>query len=288
MFCLALIPLVSAPGLTLPRLSTAGVLAAAAALLIQRGLPKRRIVFESLSALAERAPRATAIALGGDMDREPPRYRAELMFEDGRRAVILEGDEPAVVLAGAELARERLSLPLQLGWGLERSADILAPSSTARDNRAPAPVGRATLAVYPAQQRVAYATFGGAVFIALSTLALALEPPRTARVLTGLSLILPALTVVIGVALGVVFQMLEARLELRGGTLERRYFLGGLRIGAPRTLCRNVTALHAVAPDGGPARHLLVRTRDGLDSVFAGDASALGTLGARESVKESS
>jgi len=84
-----------------------------------------------------------------------------------------------------------------------------------------------------------------------------------------------------------VFQKLEARLELRDGALERRYYLGGLRVGAPRTLCRDVTALHAVAPDSGPARHLLIRTRDGIESVFTGDASALGALGARESAKES-
>lgn len=288
MFCLALIPLVSAPGLTLPRLATAVVLATAAAVLIQLGLPKRRVVFESLSALAERTPRGSEIALAGDLDNEPQRYRAELAFEDGSRTVILEDDEPARVLAEAELASRRLSLPLRLGWGLERqSPGLEAPVDAIDDGSAPS-VRRATLAVYPSQQRVAYATLGGAVFVALATLALAFEPPRAGRTLTGLSLILPALTVVIGLVLGFLFHQLEARLELRGGALARSYYLAGMRVAAPQTLCRDVTALYAVAPDGGPARHLLVRTRDGLKSVFAGGASALGSIGVHESAQRSS
>src|SRR5687768_11005545 len=99
MFCLALIPVVSAPGLTLPRLATTVVLALGAGALIQLGLPKKSVVFTSLPALTEGTPRGREIALGGTMDTEPPRYRAELVFDDGARVVILEGDEPARVLA---------------------------------------------------------------------------------------------------------------------------------------------------------------------------------------------
>lgn len=287
MFCLALIPIISAPGLTLLRLATTIVLALIAGVLLQLALPKTVEVFGSLAALAQGTPRARALALVGTTETEPPRYQAELVFDDGARVIILEGDEPAGVLSDAELASERLGLPLNLGWGLERLAKTeLLP--TAESGGKPSAEKRATLAVFPAQQRVAYATIGSAVFIAIVTLALAFEPPRAGRTLTGLSLLLPALTVAIGLVLGVVFQKLEARLELRAGVLARRYCLGGVQLGAPRELCRNVSALFAVGPDGGPARHLLVRTPDGLESVFAGDASALGTLGVRESAKESS
>jgi hypothetical protein len=286
MFCLALIPVISAPGLTVLRLLTMVVLALAAGALIQLGLPKKTVVFGSLASLAQGTRRARELALSGTTEAEPPLYRAELVFDDGARVVILEGDEPARVLAGAELVSERLALPLSLAWGLERlSPTELLPSSRA-SGKGSDPAKRATLAVYPAQQRVAYATFGGAIFIALVTVALALEPPRAARTLTSLSLILPAITVVIGLVLGIVFQTLEARLELRDGVLARRYCLAGVRFGKPRELCRNVTALFAVAPDGGPTRHLLVRTEQGLESVFAGNSSAVALLGARESAKE--
>jgi hypothetical protein len=267
---------------------TTVVLAAAAGVMIQLGLPKKVEVFGSLAELVAGTPRGREIALGGTTEAEPPLYRAQLVFEDGARVVILEGDEPAGVLAGAELVSERLGLTLSFGWGLERlSPTEMLPASRA-SGKADDAAKRATLAVYPAQQRVAYATLGGALFIAVVTLALAFEPPRGGRTLAGLSLVLPALTVALGLVLGVVFQKLEARLELRDGVLARRYCLGRVQLGAPRQLCRNVTALFAVAPDGGAARHLLVRTERGLESVFAGDSSALGLLGARESAKESS
>jgi hypothetical protein len=285
MFGLALIPMISAPGMTLPRLATAGVLSTVAAVLIQIGLPKKRVAVASLQDLARGPRRVRAIALSGDTDVEPPRYQAALVFDDAARVVILEDDEPALVFEQAEAVSRKLSVELELGWGLERGGAAFAPGSM---RRVPAETARAkgepaTVAVFPAQQRVANAALGGAAFIALMTLWLAYEPPRIGADLTGISLILPALSVLLAVGFGLLFHSLKARLELRERSLERRFYLANFALGASRVVARDVLSIIAVAPDGTAARHLLVRTRDGFASVYADDVSALGLLAAPES-----
>jgi hypothetical protein len=114
------------------------------------------------------------------------------------------------------------------------------------------------------------------------TLWLAFEPPRRGADLTGISLILPALSVLLAVGFGLLFHTLKARLELREGSLERRFYVANVALGASRVVARDVLSIIAVAPDGGAARHLLVRTRDGFSSVYADDVSALGLLAAPE------
>jgi hypothetical protein len=284
MFGLALIPVISAPGMTFPRLATASVLATAAAVLIRIGSPKKRLEIPSLEALSHGPSRPQALALSGDTDVEPPRYQAALVFHDGARVVILENDEPAQVFEQAEAVSRKLGLALELGWGLENGGAAFAPGSMRRvaSETARGSADPAVVAVFPAQQRVANAALGGAAFIALMTLWLAFEPPRRGAELTGISLILPALSVLLALAFGFLFHALKARLELRGGTLERRFFVANFALGAARVVASDVLSVVPVAPDGTTARHLLVRTRHGFDSVYADDVSALGLLAAPE------
>jgi hypothetical protein len=284
MFGLALIPVISAPGMTLPRLATAGVLATAAAVLVQLGLPKKRVQISSLEALSRSPRRARALALSGDADVEPPRYQAALVFDDATRVVILESDEPAQVFEQADAVSRKLGVALELGWGLESGGAAFAPGSMRRVPATPREKAEPTVvAVFPAQQRVANAALGGAAFMTLVTLALAFEPPRRGAELTGISLILPVLSVLLALAFGFLFRVLRARLELRAGTLERRFYFANFALGSARVVARDVMSIVAVAPDGAAARHLLVRTPHGFESVYADDVSALGLLGAPES-----
>lgn len=129
----AVVPLLGPQPLTLPRALTSLGLAVAAVLLGRASVQAARRVGIDLrtgrlesSGASRPKDRLRAVALTSS---DPtfneglrPRYRAELVFDDGARWIILERDEPAGVLRDLAELRKALSVPVVRGWGLDDDA----------------------------------------------------------------------------------------------------------------------------------------------------------------------
>ena len=275
---LSLGPLFIAPDPTPLRLACFAVLAVASVSLAYLGWarPERvevRRVPSGISWGGETLPAPAHVALDGDPTEEPPLYRAVVCFSDGTRRVALERDEPGPVLADAFELSKRLELDLVPGWGLERhcSANGLFAAWQGAVEGAPSSATHASVAevsVWHAQRRVAGTTFVAGVFVLVSTAVFARSPDRSVGPST-LEIVLPVLAACFGIVLGTILFGMRRRIEHSSGDIDGTLLLYGIPIGQKTRLGSGVTRAFAVAPDRGPARHVLFATPSGPTSVAA-------------------
>jgi hypothetical protein len=249
---LSLLPLVSEGSVTALRLATAVALGLGAALCFVVGLPRpRRLPLPEPSA-------AQRLVLTGTSNIEG--YAVDAVAASGARRRLLSGADPGRVLADSLALSSALGAPLEPGWGLDRKAlGVLCHPA-----RAPLLVQPFVIKhrIIPDQAIGAGTALWAGAFIPLATLVLALSPARPNLGPTTLALVLPALTSLYALAVGVWLFGLKETLTLERGQLTRRRFWFDHALG-PNVETQDVVALHGVAPLGGSTRHLLAATRTG-------------------------
>jgi hypothetical protein len=276
----SLVPLLIAPDPSPLRIACFAVLASASLALVYLGWarPERVEISKLSSGLdwgGERLPPPTYVALEGDRTEDPPLYRAVVCWDDGERRVALERDEPGPVLADALTLSKRLGLELRPGWGLERhfSGNSLVEAwQSAVPGEPPLgtgmPASHVEVAVWHAQRRVAGTTLVAGVFVLASTVVFARSPERSVSP-NALEIALPLLAACFAVALGGILFGLRRRIELSSSGVEGSMLLYGISLGPKTRIASGVTRAFAVAPDRGPARHVLFAASTGPASVAA-------------------
>jgi hypothetical protein len=277
---LSLVPLFIAPQPGPLRIVCFAVLALASLSLafLGRARSERTELTKSPSGLSwggEALPLPAYVSLEGDLTEDPPLYRAVVFWHDGRRRVALERDEPGPVLADALALTKRLELELRPGWGLERHfgatglAEAWASSAEGDPSfsKATSP-SHVDVAPWHAQRRVAGTTFVAGVFVLVSTAVFIRSPERSIGPST-LELALPVLAACFAIVLGAILFGVKRRIELSPAGIDATTLLYGVPIGARTRLASGVARAFAVAPDGGPARHVLFATTSGPASIAA-------------------
>jgi hypothetical protein len=197
-------------------------------------------------------------------------YRAELVLRDGTRACVLARAEPAGVLTDALSLSAALGVPLEAGWGLDEAAiDLLrAP----RERVGPPAEGRVPESHRPVlDQRIgAFTALWAAFFIPAATVVLALSPARPDLPPSTLALVLPALTALIALGIGLVLLGLHRTVTLTDGKLRTQRFWFKVRLGAEWTDPGRVVGAFSVAAGVTGPEHLLVATADGLTALPTG------------------
>jgi hypothetical protein len=221
----------------------------------------------------EPLPLPACVSLDGDPTEDPPLYQAVVCWDDGRRRVVLERDEPGPVLADALEIGKRLGLDVQPGWGLERhfSATSLAvgwASAAASEPSIAKSPSHVDVALWHAQRRVAGTTFVAGIFVLVSTAVLIRSPERSIGPST-LELALPVLAACFAIVLGAILFGVRRRIELSPAGIDATTLLYGFPIGSRTRLASGVARAFAVSPDGGPARHVLFATTSGPASIAA-------------------
>jgi hypothetical protein len=263
---LALLPLVSEGSVTTLRVVTALALGMGASLCFFLGLPlKRRLP------LPERAS-VQKLRLSGTSNIEG--YAVEALLPNGAHRIVLSGPDPGRVLGDALALSGELGVPLEPGWGISREDLSLFRS----------PVGAPLLVqpfvvnhrIVPDQAIGAGTALWAAAFIPSATVVLALSPARPSLTPTVLALVLPGLTALFALLVGLWLLGLRETLTLESGgiTRRRRWFSSALGVA---TETPGVVALRPVSPLGGASRHLLAATRSG-PVAFPTDPEAGETL----------
>lgn len=248
---LGLLPLVSQGPLTGLRVLTALGLALGAWLCFFLGLRRERRL-----PLPERGT-VQRLVLAGTSDIEG--YAVEAVGT-GKRRIVLSGASPARVLADALALSTQLGVPLEPGWGIDRDAlNLLRSPASSPSLVRPFVVSHRTV---PDQAIGAGTALWAAAFIPGATFVLALSPARPNLMPTTLALVLPGLTALFALGVGLWLLGLRERLSLEGGRLTRQRCWFARPLGAKEETA-GVVGLYAVSPLGGPSRHLLVVTRNG-------------------------
>ncbi len=125
------------------RLIPTVLLWAAGALLLYRGFPRRGagtsvvIDLKAKTVTTDGAARPLStvrhVELSGEVLRDEDgftqlEYRAELVFEDGRRLVVLSARDPARVISGVRVLKESTGMRVVSGWGLPQTVWDQQPS----------------------------------------------------------------------------------------------------------------------------------------------------------------
>jgi hypothetical protein len=271
---LALLPLVSEGSVTTLRVVTAVDLGIAAALCFFLGFPLTRRL-----PLPERAS-VQKLLLSGTSNIEG--YAVEAFLPNGAHRIVLSGPDPGRVLGDALALSSELDAPLEPGWGLGREELSLFKSP------AGAPLLLQPLVVshriVPDQAIGAGTALWAAAFIPAATVVLALSPARPSLSPTALALVLPGLTALFALVVGLWLLGLRETLTLEAGriTRRRRWFSRALGVV---TETPDVVALLSVSPLGGPSRHLLAATRGG-PVAFPSDGDAGAALSSYSAAQE--
>lgn len=241
-------------GMTLPRALTGLVLCAVGLVLIQLGRSKR--TREALPSGRSGRSAAAAVVLTGSDD--PEVYRAELLLKDGSRRVVLERPEPAGVVRDALRLARQLGVRVEPGWGLDHHALALLDGTSAS---APQKLTRSVTSVTRPLRRqriAAITTIWGGVFVLVVASVMSLSPYRPVHVPSPLSLLLPSLSVMAVLAIGLWLLGVRERLVLdpRGVTRERLFF--GRPLGVPAHIPGDISGIFPVAPALGPTLHVIV------------------------------
>lgn len=197
------------------------------------------------------------------IDGEDP-YRV-LLVNGGQRTVLLEHDDPAVVLASARRVTAETGAPL-VGppW-------LAARASTSHS--APLPVVSPVSVVglsSSGQLRTAHATLGGAAFV----LVVFLISVKAEAGLSLLSVTLPLASVVITALIGAGLSSLRVRATLEPGGLHAERVVFGWQANLLRVPAEAILSVQAVGHAPHPERHVLVDTIDGPRSFpLAGEAA---------------
>jgi hypothetical protein len=271
---LALLPLVSNGPLTLLRAITALGLALGAVLCFVLGLPRERRL-----ALPERSS-TQRLVLSGTSNIEG--YAVVAVAPSGARRVTLSGADPGRVLGDALALSAELGVPLEPGWGLDRDAlgVLRAPAST--------PLLSDPLVlrhrVVPDQAIGAGTALWASAFILGATVVMALSPARPNVAPTALALVLPCLTSLFALAVGLWLLGLRETLTIENGRMTRRRRWFKKPLGAS-TETPAVVGLYAVAPFGGPSRHLLAATRNGPLGIVTDPQAGMALSGSRRAAE---
>lgn len=209
---------------------------------------------------------ATGIALAGTghADLHPAaRYRAELCLADGRRALLLENADPALLLRDLVRVLEHLDLPVLPGWGLpEHATPWITPAAKAPKARDGASAFAERALTSPFQRIAGLTTIGGGVFTMV-----AIGIMMTARLDRGesiapLGVALPVATVLLAFLVG--FGVLTDRTSItRNGALEVERRALGIRVGGLAIPVERIRQAWAVGPDPAQRRHVLLELDDG-------------------------
>lgn len=202
------------------------------------------------------------------------RYRAELTLDGGERLVVLEGPDPARVLADLRELLVYLPLPVTPGWDLPPGIEPWQKQSAAEPHAAEATVeerGR------PGESELGagICVLGGALIIAT-----AMGLMHGARISRGdatsffsylLSAVLLGFVLVLGVFM--VTDRVTARLEPDGLTVVRRAL--GITWSRWQVPSRDLRGLFATGLVPGEPRHLVVESSERLFSIrFFGPGAA--------------
>jgi hypothetical protein len=261
---IAVLPVAVEGPLTVWRCLATLVLGSIVAFLVGWSRPRTRRV-----PLAIRGPRfkygelqiqVSALELGGvreDWANSTPVYRLDALGVDGVRTTLLEGADPAPVLAQAREISRLSGLTLGGVWGMGKSSAVRA--------RATLPETTVKSTVRLSQRAAGWTSLGSTIFVLLFFLMLV--ETRLDRGLSSLplSLILPLPAVIWGFAISIWLIGLRASVALlpRVGLVYSRSCWG--RPLAEETLREEeLLQMDAVAPDGGDPLHLLVETTAGL------------------------
>jgi hypothetical protein len=249
---LGLLPLVNEGPLTAERLGTAVALGLGAALCFAIGLPR-----------ASRRPLPPRVAgqrlvLSGTSNIEG--YSIDLIGLSGTTRGVLSGADPGRVLTDGLALSGKLGVPLEPGWGLRRDAlrEFGAP-------RAPMLVVEPLVVnhhIVPDQAIGTGTALWGAAFIPAATLVLAVSPARPNLTPSTLAFVLPGLTALYALVVGLWLLGLRETLTLEGGRVIRRRHWFGRPLGSALETTR-VCGLYPVAPLGARAHHLLLSTEAG-------------------------
>lgn len=258
---LALLPLISEGPVDMLRAITALSLALVAVLCFVLGLPRARRLPLPAVATTQR------LVLSGTSNIEGYVVRA---VPGSDRSVVLAGADPGCVLSDALALSALLGVPLEPGWGLDRDALRLLRSP----ENAPLLTQPLELRhrIVPDQAIGTGTTLWAALFIPSATTVLALSPARPSLTPTVLALVLPALTALYALVVGLWLLGLRETLTLEGGHLTRRRLWFKKPLGSALET-PGVVGLYAVSPLGGRATHVLAATRNG-PAGFSTDARA--------------
>lgn len=241
-------------GMTFPRALTGLSLCAVALVLVLLGRSKR--TRESLPAGRNGRSGAAAVVLTGSDD--PEVYRAELLLKDGSRRLVLERPEPAGVVRDALRLARQLGVRVEPGWGLDHHALSQLDGTSSSP---PRPLSRPVTSITRPLRRqhiAAVTTLWGGAFVLVVATAMSLSPYRPVHMPSPLSILLPSLSVMAVLAIGLWLLGMRERLVLepRGLTLDRLFF--GRPIGARKHVAGVVSGVFPVSPAGGPTLHVLV------------------------------
>jgi hypothetical protein len=272
---LGVVPLSSPGPITAFRLLGLFGLAAASALLILRGVPRRRE--RALPGLGTSAGNTgeRAVALELDGFALPPTYRVVMVLANGSRRTVLERSEPAGVLEDAEVLSRELGLPLAPGWGLDQSAldALVHPRARRWETQGTITFDSPPLA---GQRDAAWTTLWASAFVLVATIMMS-ESAREKVSPSVLSLVLPGLGALLVLLLGIWLVGFRGSLVLGPTGVTRRKFWFGVELGRPEAVEFAVAAASVVVPKGGAVGHLVISNGR---SLFAFPARA-GTAAAR-------
>lgn len=199
-------------------------------------------------------------------------YRVHLVFGDGRRQLLLDGDDPAHVLMDLRRILAVWPLPVRSGWGLPKhAAPWSIEASTNRLGRGSP--GFSVIGAPMASTGSALATgIGGALIAAIIALVLESRLSHGAEI-SRLSLVLP----ILGLTFLFLFaaSLASARVRITKNhvlVIEQRTL--SLTWRTTRIEASDVVAAYAVQPNSGHPAHLLLQTGTRLVAVrCSGDAA---------------
>lgn len=249
---LAALPLVNDGPVTALRGLTTVALIVGAVLCFFLGLPLvRRLPLPARSSVQR-------LVLAGTTDIEG--YAVEAVAAVGERRIVLSGADPARVLADALALSTELGVALEPGWGLDRDAlELLRSPAGAPLLDQPLELSHR---IVPDQAIGAGTSLWAAAFIPGASVVLGVSPARPNLTPTTLALVLPALTALYALVVGLWLLGLRESVTIAKGRLTRRRRWFNRPLGTP-VESTGLVALYAVAPLGGASRHLLAATPAG-------------------------
>jgi hypothetical protein len=260
LFCaMAGVPAVSGVELTGVQLVTTLALALVGSSLIWLGRPSD-LRTPLPAELAQRRVPGARIELGGAES-----YQARLVRSDGSSLLLFERGEPAGVVRDSLVLASHFGLSVRPGFLLDEVAwaALSQPAGSPRGGRGlSAPI---VVECWPLQRQrtAAYTTLWAGLFVLVSSIIMAVSPYRSGIAPSFLSVLLPLLTVLYVLGVGLWLLGLRERLTFRATGIDRERLWFGRLIGAKNTVEARVLGVFPVGPELASIRHALVATDAG-------------------------
>jgi hypothetical protein len=205
---------------------------------------------------------------GASEDTFEPAYRAELVFDNGQRELLLEYSEPARVMRDLAVLLPRLELPVRLGWGLPEGARPWQwrPGSQASTHKAGVLLEPITVESPASARRPALALIIGAIALgALQAILITSALNRESNI-SPLSLALSLSSVVTVLLIGIIVwsRRIIVTADRQVSIQVRILGIDLVKLGESKAPVRDAWA---VSPEGGTPRHVLIATEAGPLSV---------------------